>query len=122
MIIKFAVSKKLIVIADEVYRENVYNGTEFQSFRKILGKMGGGYERICELASLHSVSKGLLGEGGLRGGYMYIHNFKSEIREQLATMKIHHPGPNTIGQVMVELMVNPPLDGVTKQTKDKYLA
>lgn len=38
--IKFATEKKLILIADEVYRENIYKeNTKFISFRKVLNTM-----------------------------------------------------------------------------------
>jgi alanine transaminase len=36
-IIRFAVKNKLVLLADEVYRENVYKaGMKFTSFRKVL--------------------------------------------------------------------------------------
>jgi aspartate/methionine/tyrosine aminotransferase len=75
-ILEFATENRLIVIADEVYRENVYKeNTTFISFRKVLQSLKAEVRDNCELASLHSVSKGLLGECGLRGGYLYLHNF-----------------------------------------------
>ena len=38
--IKFATEKKLVLIADEVYRENIYKeNTKFFSFRKVLNTM-----------------------------------------------------------------------------------
>lgn len=74
-IIKFAVNNKLIIIADEVYRENIYkDGIKFLSFRKVLHEMGSKYDSACELVTLNSISKGFLGECGLRGGYMELHN------------------------------------------------
>lgn len=74
----------------------------------------------CELASLHSVSKGLLGECGLRGGYLYLHNFNPTVFEQLVKLKSINLCSNSIGQAMVELMVNPPINGVSSETKSKF--
>lgn len=67
------------------------------------------YKNHCELASLHSVSKGLTGECGLRGGYLYMHNFNPKVWEQLLKLKSINLCSNTIGQSMVEMLVNPPL-------------
>ena len=75
--------------------------------------MGPEYTNNCELASLHSVSKGLLGECGMRGGYLYIHNFCPAVIEQIVKLKSINLCSNALGQVMVDLMVNPPLEGVT---------
>lgn len=39
-IIKFANQKGMVVVADEVYRDNIYKeGAKFHSFRKVLGTM-----------------------------------------------------------------------------------
>ena len=84
--------------------------------------MGPEYSESCELASLHSVSKGLLGECGMRGGYLYLHNFNPDIYQQLVKLKSINLCSNALGQVMVDCMVNPPLEGVSKETKEKYLA
>ena len=79
-ILEFAVRNRLIVIADEVYRENIYKqNAVFRSFRRVLENMPTQVKNNCELASLHSVSKGLLGECGLRGGYLYLHNFNPKV-------------------------------------------
>lgn len=74
----------------------------------------------CQLASLHSTSKGLLGECGLRGGYLYVHNFNPEVVQQLVKLKSINLCSNSVGQVMVDLMCNPPLSGVSEQTKSLY--
>lgn len=59
---EFSVRNGMVVIADEVYRENIYKeGTVFKSFRKILETLDSNTKDNCELASLHSCSKGLLG-------------------------------------------------------------
>jgi aspartate/methionine/tyrosine aminotransferase len=114
-IIEFSVRNRIVVIADEVYRENVYKeGTSFVSFRKVLETLGKEVRENCELASLHSVSKGLLGECGLRGGYLYLHNFNPLVVDQLVKLKSINLCSNSIGQMMVELMVNPPTEGVSQ--------
>lgn len=111
------------MIADEVYRENVYKeNTKFISFRKVLETLAPEVRDNCELASLHSVSKGLLGECGLRGGYLYIHNFNPAVVDQLIKLKSINLCSNTVGQLTVELMVNPPTSGVSEETKTTFLA
>ena len=74
------------------------------------------------MASLHSTSKGLLGECGFRGGYLYIHNFNPAVIAEIVKLKSINLCSNVMGQVMVDCMVNPPLEDVTQETKDTYLA
>jgi alanine transaminase len=75
-VLEFCEEEGLLMMADEVYQENVYaDGEVFTSFKKVLCDKG---ITSVELASFHSVSKGLQGECGLRGGYMELVNF-SEI-------------------------------------------
>ena len=76
----------------------------------------------CELASLHSASKGLLGECGFRGGYLYIHNFNPDVIAQIVKLKSINLCSNVMGQIMIDCMVNPPVENVSKHTKDTYLA
>lgn len=71
----------------------------------------------CELASLHSVSKGLLGECGMRSGYAYFHNFNPAVIEQMVKLKSINLCSPAMGQLMMDLMVNPPLEGVTNETR-----
>ena len=50
----------ILIMADEVYQENVYKeGREFLSFRRVMAEMGAPYSTESELISMHSVSKGL---------------------------------------------------------------
>ena len=63
-IIKFADQEKLMVIADEVYQHNIYDG-EFHSFKKVMHELN----TKIELASVMSASKGYMGECGLRGWF-----------------------------------------------------
>lgn len=69
-IIRIAYEHRMVILADEVYQNNIYTDVPFISFRKVLAEMGSPYSNNVELISLHSTSKGLLGECGLRGGYM----------------------------------------------------
>jgi len=63
-IVDFASRKDLVLLADEVYQENIYMNKPFLSFKKIKHEMGSSYKHL-ELLSFHSVSKGLIGEYAL---------------------------------------------------------
>ena len=120
-IIAFAVRRRIVVVADEVYRTNIYKeGARFVSARAALHKMAPEFRDSCELASMHSVSKGLTGECGLRGGYVHLHNFSPKVWEQFFKLKSINLCSNTIGQSMVDLLVNPPVEGVSDSTKNEY--
>lgn len=118
-IIKFGAENHLVVMADEVYQTNVFIG-EFISFKKVLrelqrdnpGKDGqeGPYDHV-ELASLHSISKGMVGECGHRGGYFELVGFDSKVAEQIYKFISIMLCPPVIGQCCVELMVHPPVEG-----------
>ena len=107
-IIEFAVNKKLVILADEVYQDNIYKeGAEFVSFRKVMHSMPSPYCE-AEIFSFHSASKGLAGECGLRGGYMHWENIIPEVAAQLNKHKWIFLSNNTVGQIMVDLITNPP--------------
>jgi alanine transaminase len=112
-VLDIAVEENLVVIADEVYQTNVFIG-EFTSFRKRLRELQqevpGKYDHV-ELASLHSVSKGMVGECGHRGGYFELFNFDPEVQAQIYKMVSIILCPPVVGQCLVELMVNPPKEG-----------
>jgi alanine transaminase len=106
-VIRFADTHGLIIIADEVYQENVY-GAEFVSFARALGR------RDVPLLSLHSISKGFYGECGHRGGYLEVRNPPpvrgtdkklTEIMLKQASVSLCS---NTAGQVLTYVMVSPP--------------
>ncbi|KAG0000217.1 hypothetical protein BGZ65_004554 [Modicella reniformis] len=110
-IIGFCRRNKVILLADEVYQTNVYqpNLHPFHSFKKVLKSMGPEYEGQ-ELISYHSISKGMIGECGRRGGYFECEGLDPSILEQI--YKISSISlPNVQGQIMVDLMVNPPKEG-----------
>lgn len=89
-----------MIIADEVYQANIYTEEKpFISFRKVLAELGDPYRDNVELISLHSVSKGLMGECGLRGGYFEAHNFDIFANDMIYKLKSIELCSNTIGQV-----------------------
>ncbi|KAK9475848.1 pyridoxal phosphate-dependent transferase [Lipomyces japonicus] len=112
-IITLAAKETFLIIADEVYQTNVYTG-EFHSFKKILRELQRDYPGIydhVELASLHSTSKGMVGECGQRGGYMELIGFDDDVLEQLYKLVSISLCPVVTGQVLTEVMVNPPKPG-----------
>jgi len=112
-VIAMAARDNLVILADEVYQTNVFIG-KFHSFKSVLRDMQkeepGKYEDV-ELASLHSVSKGMVGECGHRGGYFELVGFDPEVMEQIYKFVSITLCAPVIGQCLVELMVNPPKEG-----------
>jgi alanine transaminase len=112
-IIEFAAQENLVIMADEVYQTNVFIG-KFHSFRGILGNMQkenpGKFDTV-ELASLHSISKGMVGECGHRGGYFELVGFDKEVQEQIYKFVSISLCSPVVGQCLVEMMVNPPKEG-----------
>jgi len=108
--IGFAKDNALVVIADEVYQENIYTG-EFVSFAKALGP-----EKVT-LFSLHSISKGFYGECGHRGGYLEVRNPPKvqgtdlDFIDMLTKQASVSLCSNTAGQILTYLMVTPPAKG-----------
>ena len=112
-VIALAAEEHLVILADEVYQTNVYSG-EFHSFKKVLRNMQkaspGVYDEV-ELVSFHSVSKGMVGECGHRGGYFELVGFDPEVQAQIYKLVSIFLCPPVIGQCLVGLMVNPPAPG-----------
>ncbi|KAL1305623.1 hypothetical protein AAFC00_007223 [Neodothiora populina] len=112
-VLEFAADEKLVVIADEVYQTNIFEG-DFKSFRKSLHELqasGSGKYDDVELASLHSTSKGMVGECGHRGGYFELLGFDQEVLQQILKLISIQLCPPVIGQALVSLMVEPPTPG-----------
>lgn len=93
-VLELAAEEKLVMMADEVYQTNVFEG-EFLSFKKCLRDLqkseknkDGKFDHL-ELASLHSTSKGMVGECGHRGGYYEMVGFDPEVRD------LRHPAQRT---------------------------
>jgi aspartate/methionine/tyrosine aminotransferase len=109
MIIHFAREQRLGIVADEVYQENVYDpGSRFYSFAKVMHGMG---EAEVPLFSLHSVSKGFLGECGHRGGYTEFRNIPDDVMAEFVKLQSISLCANVGGQMSTYLMVAPPQPG-----------
>ena len=76
-IVRFCSRHNLVLLADEVYQENVYNddddgdtesGDGFISCKRACHETGLLDKDAIELVSFHSTSKGVFGECGRRGG------------------------------------------------------
>ena len=121
-VIKLCYKYSVAIVADEVYQQNVYkDGAQFVSVRKALHDLGEPYSNSVEVISCNSISKGMMGECGLRGGYFEMHNFDSTALDLMFKLKCIELCGNTVGQAAVGLMVSPPTRGVESDaTVNKY--
>lgn len=106
-VISFCQRQRLILLSDEVYQMNVYTDLPFISARSVACRMGGDIEII----SFNSISKGLVGECGHRGGYFECHNIDPFVLEQFYKQCSINLCANVPGQVLMNLMVDPPILG-----------
>ncbi|KAL0488594.1 alanine transaminase, partial [Acrasis kona] len=109
-VIEFCAKRGVILLADEVYQQNVYGTRPFISFTGVVEELK--LTESFEMISFHSCSKGFLGECGRRGGYMHLSPAISrEAIDELYKMCSIALCSNVDGQVMVDLMVDPPKVG-----------
>jgi len=115
-IIGLCLKHKLVLLADEVYQDNIFKSTPFTSFKKAWRD----YERDVgvddgtpglQLISFHSTSKGFTGECGLRGGYFEAIGFEDAVLEQMVKMASITLCSSVTGQIATGLMINPPAEG-----------
>ncbi|KAK9817869.1 hypothetical protein WJX72_003409 [[Myrmecia] bisecta] len=110
-VVRFCKAQKIVLLADEVYQDNIYaEGKEFHSFKKVVREMGGEAEGV-QLFSMHSISKGYYGECGRRGGYLEIINVADDVVGQLYKLASINLCSNVNGQICTALMMNPPQEG-----------
>ena len=116
MIIGFARKHRLSILADEVYQENVYGkGCKFYSFAKVMHDLG---ENDISLFSFHSISKGLLGECGHRGGYAEFRNIPDDVMAEMIKLQSISLCANVPGQIATYVMVSPPREG--EESYERY--
>ena len=98
-ICKFCETNHILLLADEVYQENVFD-CEFVSVKKCCSKNN----LKTQLISVHSISKGFSGECGQRGGYMELHNIDDELTSLLEKSASMGLCANISGQLLVGLL------------------
>ncbi|GFR47025.1 hypothetical protein Agub_g8710 [Astrephomene gubernaculifera] len=109
-ILAFCRDEQLVLIADEVYQANIYvEDKEFFSFKRVACSEG--LLSAVPLVSLHSISKGFIGECGRRGGYMEVTGFPEAVKDQILKLASINLCPNLSGQICCALMMNPPQEG-----------
>jgi alanine transaminase len=111
-VVRFCYDYNVLLLADEVYQENIYDANrKFTSFREVVLSMPAPYNTGTMLVSLHSTSKGIIGECGRRGGYFCMTNLPTAMKEQVSKMCSINLCANVSGQVMTALMCTPPKKG-----------
>lgn len=116
-IVRFAEKNNLLILADEVYQVNVYDESKpFISFKQVVSELNS----PVQLISFHSTSKGVFGECGLRGGFMEVFNMKPATIDQMYKLASISLCSNVLGQVAVDIMMNPPQIG--DESFEKYQA
>jgi len=111
-IVDWAHKRGVLIIADEVYQENIYApGKKFHSFREVVLTSKGDIPRNVQVASLQTTSKGMFGECGRRGGYMEMLNVPADAMAQVEKLCALHLSPNNCGQIMMDLMTRRPAPG-----------
>ena len=105
-IVQFCYDRNLLLLADEVYQENIYDqNKEFISIKKILHESDINIRDNLEIASFHTLSKGLLAECGLRGGYMELENISEDMIDVVRELA-RRATPNIIGDIVLDLKSN----------------
>jgi aspartate/methionine/tyrosine aminotransferase len=104
-VVKFCCKHGLVLLADEVYQENVYDGNFYSCKRAAFDC---GLLNDIELVSFHSISKGVFGECGRRGGYMELTGIDDGVTDELYKLASSSLCSTVSGQIMVSLMVRGP--------------
>ncbi|KAL2313895.1 putative alanine aminotransferase [Schizosaccharomyces pombe] len=113
-VLRFAKAKGIVLLADEVYQNNIYQN-KFHSFRRKLGELrekepDNHWDQVS-LISVNSVSKGQFGECGQRGGYLDVVNIPEPAKDQILKLATIDICPPVAGQLLVDMLVNPPKPG-----------
>jgi aspartate/methionine/tyrosine aminotransferase len=101
--------ERVVLIADEVYQDNVYGATPFVSFKRLACEEPAA--RALEVFSFHSVSKGFYGECGRRGAYFEAFRIHPAVKAELYKAMSLNLSTNVLGQVAVGVLVHPPRPG-----------
>jgi alanine transaminase len=94
----------LVLLADEVYQNNLNDAEQrsFTSFKKIVRMLNS----PIPLVSFHSISKGVSGECGRRGGYFEHCNISPDVSALIYRLVSAGLDPPLSGQIGVDSMVS----------------
>ncbi|KAG8933612.1 hypothetical protein FRC02_011534 [Tulasnella sp. 418] len=108
-LLKLCEKYELVMLADEVYQDNLHERENhpFTSFKKLLRQTNS----PVPLISFHSISKGVTGECGRRGGYFECANVSDEVIALIYKMVSVGLCPPLGGQIGVDCLVRPPKEG-----------
>ncbi|KDN38001.1 hypothetical protein RSAG8_09774, partial [Rhizoctonia solani AG-8 WAC10335] len=108
-LLKICEEHSLMLLADEVYQANTHDPANYPwtSFKKVLRDT----KSPVPLVSFHSISKGVSGECGRRGGYFELANVPEEITALIYKMVSVGLCPPLSGQIGVDSLVRPPKQG-----------
>lgn len=108
-VVRLCEKHSLVLLADEVYQINLHSPDThpFHSFKSVVRKLNS----PAALVSFHSISKGVKGECGRRGGYFECTNISEDVRAILYKMVSVGLCPPLSGQIGVDSMVRPPKPG-----------
>ncbi|XP_066572223.1 alanine aminotransferase 2 isoform X2 [Amia ocellicauda] len=116
-VIRLAAEESLFLLVDEVYQQTVFGvDREFVSYKKVLCEMGPPYSSTVQLASVHSVSKGFMGESGLRCGYVEFMNLDPQVKKHISSIVAKEGCAPIIGQIALDIMAAPPQPGDASYT------
>lgn len=108
-VVQFCADNHLVLLADEVYQENVYDEhSEFYSCKRAAHDTGLLKVNAVSIASFHSTSKGVYGECGRRGGYMELSGFNDDVVNQLYKLASASLCSSLDGQIMTSVMCRGP--------------
>lgn len=105
-VIQLCYDEGIMLLADEVYQYNIFDpdNKPFISFKKVLRDFPPEIADAVELVSFHSISKGVSGECGRRGGYFEAVNISHDVMEQIYKMASVSLCPPITGQVSDSLL------------------
>ncbi|XP_072911366.1 alanine aminotransferase 2-like isoform X2 [Hemitrygon akajei] len=111
-IIRFAASERLLLLAEEGHPEDVYSGNlQLLSYKKVLHEMGPEFSSVVEFISFNSVSRGHIGESGVRGCFVEVLNMDPAVQYYFRQMVGTFVSCSLPSQIAMEVATNPPDPG-----------
>lgn len=105
-VLLFAYVLICVLVLSSVYLPVPFALAAFGSFQIVMQQ-----QVDVPLFSLHSSSKGLVGECGFRGGCVLIENVEDAVKQQLYKLSSMSLCSNLFGQLMMTNLCNPPRPG-----------